>query len=64
MAQDVQAKLERMEFTHNYRDQFENFDHQELERIVDETVQTTLPEEGHDHLTDNEKVMIGLKARF
>jgi hypothetical protein len=60
----VTAKLERAEYSRTYKDAHENQDAHEMEKVVEDALQTALPEEGQEQLTENEKVMVGIKARF
>ena len=61
---DVNAKLERQEMNAVYREHHEQLDTQELERLVEEAVNSAVPDDGAEMLTDDDKKMIALKARF
>ena len=64
LSSDVSNKIERSEYFVQYRDFNEQQDHQEMEKIVDEAINTAIPDEGQENLTEGEKIMTGLKARF
>lgn len=64
LRQDVQAKMERAENDKIYKEQHEPQDLQELEKKIDEAVASSAPSEGDEPLTDEDKHMIALKARF
>ena len=64
LANDVKAKLERSEYFLMYRDNQEPVDAQELEKIVSDAIDNEPPVEGMESLSEGEKVMVGLKARF
>lgn len=61
---DVAAKVERAEVDKVYKESHEPQDVQELEKKVEEAVASSAPGEGDEPLTDEDKHMIGLKARF
>ena len=46
LANDVNLKLERSEYFVQYRDNFEPQDAQEMEKIVEEAINSALPDEG------------------
>lgn len=58
------AKMARAEADKTYKEQHEPQDLQELEKKVEEAVASSAPGEGEDPLTDEDKHMIGLKARY
>ena len=64
LTSDVQKKLDRMEFDKAYKEQYENLDQTEIDRIVEDEVNNSLPAEGEEALTDNDKHLIGMKSRF
>lgn len=61
---DVQAKIERTEQDKVYKESHDPIDQQELEKKIEEAVSSSAPQEGDEPLTDEDKNMIGLKARF
>lgn len=56
--------MNRAENDKTYKEQHEQQDLQELEKKVEEAVASSAPGEGEDQLTEDDKNMIGLKARF
>lgn len=64
MGNDVQAKMHRTELDKIFKDSHESQDQQEMDRKVDEAVQSSSPGDGDEPITEEERNMIGLKARF
>lgn len=64
LAADVNFKLNRSEYSNQYKEMYENMDNLEMEKIVDDAIQSAIPEEGQESLTEEEKVMVAIKAKF
>ena len=61
---DVKAKLDRQDYDKMYKEHYDAVDNQELEKVSEEQLAASSPGDGEDPLTDNEKLMISLKAKF
>lgn len=58
------AKIDRHDTDKTYKETHEPQDTLELEKKIEEAVASSAPGDGDDPVTDEEKHMISLKARF
>ena len=64
LERDVQSFIERHEKDKIYLEHHSAQDVQEIDRRVDEAISSSTPADGEEPHTDEERNMIGLKARF